>query len=259
MTPPFEFIDTGAHDGAWNMDFDVDRARAVDEGRAAPMVRVFRWRPWCISLGRHQDEADIDRGRAAADGIDIVRRPTGGRAILHAEELTYSVVMPSNGRGVMEIYKLISEALASGLRRFAPDVSLAKSQPDFQKLYREPGSVPCFSSSARYEIEYGGRKLVGSAQRRIGGAVLQHGSILMGPAHLRLTDYLAMDAEARALLRSDLERNTVTLQEIAGASVGAEMLGEALRTGFEEAWGIRFTEVDENAYIRRSKEVDTPR
>src|SRR5690606_2653286 len=113
---------------------------------------------------------------------------TGGRAILHAQELTYSVVMPSEGRSIMEVYRQISEALTAGLKSLAPDIGIAKSQPDFQKLYREPGSIPCFSSSARYEIEFDGRKVVGSAQRRIGSAVLQHGSILIGDAHLALAD-----------------------------------------------------------------------
>lgn len=242
MTLQFEFIDTGYHTGQFNMDFDVQRAEAVDAGTANPMIRVYRWDPWCISLGRHQKETDINAEATKRDGIDIVRRPTGGRAILHAEELTYSAIFPSEGRGIMEVYKLISEALSAGLATLAPGVEMAKSQPNFAKLYKEPGSVPCFSSSARYEIIHNEKKLVGSAQRRIGGTVLQHGSILIGDAHLRLSEYLAMDAEASALLRSDLEAQTCTLNEVLGRSVLYDEVREAIRKGFETSWDLRFTD-----------------
>jgi lipoyl(octanoyl) transferase len=244
-----DILDTGAHSGDWNMRFDVARAEALQAGAGRPLLRLYRWAPWCISLGRHQDEADLDASAVRAAGHDIVRRPTGGRAILHAEELTYSVVIPSEGRGVMEVYRHISEALAEGLRMLVPGIEMAKSQPDFQKLYREPGSIPCFSSSARYEIEYEGRKLVGSAQRRFGGAVLQHGSILIGAAHLELSSMLALPDEQRAMIRQDMERHTVTLNEILGREARAEEVAECLAQGFQTAWGCRLRLCDENAYI----------
>ena len=254
----FAFIDTAAHDGEWNMSFDVSRAEAVDAGNASPMLRVYRWDPWCISLGRHQSETDIDVGRAQRDGIGIVRRPTGGRAILHAEELTYSVVMPSEGRGIMEVYKSISEALAEGLRAFVPDIEMARSQPDFQKLYREAGSIPCFSSSARYEIEYGGRKLVGSAQRRIGSTVLQHGSVLIGAAHLKLADYLAVDDATRDDIRADMVRHTVTLRDVTDRAVSFEEVRDALRAGFEKTWAVCFSPESGNSYLPASRLAWTP-
>jgi len=240
MNSGFEFLDTDLHTGAWNMAFDIERAEAVDAGKAAPLFRVYRWKPWCISLGRHQQLSDINTEKAALDGIDTVRRPTGGRAILHAEELTYSVIFPSEGKGIMEVYKYISEALAAGLSALAPGIDMAKSQPNFQKLYKEAGSIPCFSSSARYEIEYDGRKLVGSAQRRIGATVLQHGSILLGDAHLRLGDYLALDEEQVSLLRHDLEQHTVSLNTILGRETAYEEVRDALLAGFESQWNIRF-------------------
>lgn len=245
----FTFIDTGARDGAWNMAFDVAHAEAVDAGRAGALLRVYRWNPWCVSLGRNQAEADVDPARLAAAGYGLVRRPTGGRAILHAEELTYAVIMPSEGRGVMEVYREISEALAAGLRLLAPAVDMARSQPNFQKLYREPGSIPCFSSSARYEIEVDGRKLVGSAQRRIGSAVLQHGSILIGAAHLGLADLLAVDEETRAQLRHDMEAHTLTLQDVLARPVRWEEVRDAVFQGFRDAWGMHFSIMDADEYI----------
>ena len=250
MTSRFEYIDTGARSGAENMAFDVERAEALDRGEADPMLRVYTWDPWCISLGRHQDVGDIDVERVRNAGYHLVRRPTGGRAILHAEELTYCVVMHSEGRSIMDVYRRISEALTLGLRKLVPEIGIAKSQPDFQKLYKEPGSIPCFSSSARYEIEYDGRKVVGSAQRRIGSTVLQHGSILIGEAHLALADFLAVEEEVREQLRLDMQRHTVTLSEIAGRCVGTAEVAAAVRKGFAEAWKLDATSIEENEYIR---------
>ncbi len=243
----FDIIDTGAHDGAWNMAFDVARAEAVDAGTAAPMLRFYTWQPWCISLGRHQKENEINTDRTTFDDIGLVRRPTGGRAILHAEELTYSVVMPSDGRGIMEVYRDIASALTAGLQLLVPGIDIAKSQPDFQKLYREAGSIPCFSSSARYEIEFEGRKLVGSAQRRIGSAVLQHGSMLIGEAHLRLADYLAVTEDIREQLRQDMLRHTITLNEVLQRPLSVAELRDAIIAGFRDNWGthgISFRDIE---------------
>jgi len=255
MPLSFAFADTGAHTGSWNMNFDVRRAEQLDAGRAGPLLRVYGWDPWCISLGRHQRIEEIDRSRTDAAGYDVVRRPTGGRAILHAQELTYCVVMPSEGRGVMEVYRQISEALTAGLKILVPEIDIARSQPNFQRLYKEPGSIPCFSSSARYEIEFGGKKLVGSAQRRIGSAVLQHGSILIGDAHLALAELLAVDEDVRAQLRHDMAEHTITLQDILQRPVSYDEVREAIRAGFERAWDVRFSTLPENDYIPEEDEV----
>jgi lipoate-protein ligase A len=211
----------------------------------SPLVRLYRWKPWAISLGYNQQAEDIDRLRAAADGIDVVRRPTGGRAILHAEELTYSVVMEAGRKGVLQVYNEISAALVEGLRLYGVEVTLQKSQPNFAEHYRQASSVPCFTASARYEIEWRGRKLVGSAQRRFSGegrdVVLQHGSLLCGPAHKRLAAYLTMDdPELRARVRTELEQKTVDLGEVSGAPVAMDRLVAELRRGFERTWGITF-------------------
>jgi len=241
--PRWIFIDSGEQRGAVNMAFDESLARALAAGRGNPSLRLFRWKPWAISLGHNQDEEEIDARRCAADGVDIVRRPTGGRAILHAEELTYSVVMPAGRKSVLQVYNEISAALVRGLALYGVDVSLQKSQPDFAREYRSPSSIPCFASSARYEIEWRGRKLVGSAQRRFAGpggdVVLQHGSILCGDAHIRLADYLAAPvAAARGEILATLRERTADLHMITGSPVGMEDLSRCIRRGFEEAWGL---------------------
>jgi lipoate-protein ligase A len=183
--------------------------------------------------------------RCTADGIDVVRRPTGGRAILHAEELTYCVVMYTGSRSVLAVYNDISRALVRGLHLFGVNVAFQKSQPNFQETYRQASSIPCFTSSARYEIEWHGRKLVGSAQRRFGDGerdvVLQHGSILCGPAHKRLVDYLHVaDPILLSHVRQEMEVKTVNLQEICGGSVDVDRLAACIKLGFEDEWGIQF-------------------
>jgi len=215
------------------------------EDHRQPVLRFYRWRPWAVSLGHHQREDDLLVDRLREAGIDIVRRPTGGRAILHAEEMTYSVVMPSAGRSVLQVYNAISRALVRGLRRLGADVELQKAQANFAEAYRHPSAIPCFASSARYEIEWRGRKLVGSAQRRYGGdggeVVLQHGSILCGKAHLQLVDYLRLPGEdVRRRMRAELEQNTTELSSILERPVDPEELIEPLRQAFEEEWGVVF-------------------
>jgi lipoyl(octanoyl) transferase len=238
----WRFLNTGFQSGASNMD--VDRALAADllQGRGVPTVRVYQWRPWAVSLGQHQRLLDIDTGKCLDEGIDIVRRPTGGRAILHAQELTYSVVMYAGRRGILDVYNEISRALVGGLMIYGIEATLQRSQPNFNEQYRKASSIPCFASSARYEIEWRGRKLVGSAQRRYGDdVVLQHGSILCGPAHRRLADYLTVkEEEAIADIRRDLHERTVDIEEISGRPARIEDLAGCMREGFERAWSITF-------------------
>lgn len=226
------------------MRVDEDLARALGNGSGRPTLRLYGWDPWTVSLGHHQDIADIDAERCREEGIDVVHRPTGGRAILHAEELTYSVVMPAGRRSVLQVYNEISAALVCGLRLYGVDVSLQKSQPDFAAHYRSASSIPCFTASARYEIEWEGRKLVGSAQRRFqtdgADVVLQHGSILCGPAHRRLADLLRVDPATRERIRAELRDKTTDLGEIGGSAVDLPRLAECVRAGFEQAWGIEF-------------------
>lgn len=241
----WRFLDSGEGTGAWNMALDEFLARHMSSSGGIPVLRVFRWRPWAISLGYNQSAADLDADACRADGIDIVRRPTGGRAILHAEELTYSVVMRAGRRTILQVYNEISAALVRGLALFGVEASLQKSQPNFQEAYRHPSSIPCFTSSARYEIEWKGRKLVGSAQRRFAEGedevVLQHGSILCGPAHRRLADYLASgDARLTGRVRREMEDRTVDLAEITGGSVDMARLAECIRRGFELERGAEF-------------------
>jgi lipoate-protein ligase A len=266
---PWQFVNTGFCNGAFNMRFDENLALSLRRGTGHPTVRVFGWNPYCISLGYNQKEQDIDSEKCQREGIDVVRRPTGGRAILHAEELTYSVVMFANGRNVLETYNEISRALVRGLKLLGAEVELTKSQPNFQKLYREPSSIPCFSSSARYEIEYKGRKLVGSAQRRFDDVVLQHGSVLTGDFHQRLVEFINPQIYNRSAqgnsplkveeIKKDLSNHTITLSDILQREITFDELADCIRRGFELEWNVEFTqsEASESRSILKNNLMET--
>ena len=240
------FLNTGYHDGRFNMDFDESLVRSLVDGKEMSTVRVYGWAPPAISLGWNQRMEEIDVARAEREGIGVVRRPTGGRAILHSDELTYSVSMVSPSKDILSVYNEISQALVRGLTKLGAEVTLEKSQPHFPMLYRSSASVACFSSSARYEIQIRARKLVGSAQRRYisifdRGVVLQHGSLLLGPGHKRLVDYLNVQDDAqRELLRREMDKRTIDLSEALGRTVTYNECVGAVKLGFEEAWGIVF-------------------
>ncbi len=245
----WRFINTEFRRGKFNMEFDEFLASRLIEGTGVPTVRVYGWNPPAISLGYNQNIDDIDMRKCEDEGIDVVRRPTGGRAILHWNELTYSVVMPVEGDTVAQVYEKISRALVTGINMLGIQVELEKSQPNFQNLYREAGSVPCFSSSARSEIQFNGKKLVGSAQRRYaqtGGkeVVLQHGSILLGPEHKWLIDFLAeKDVQIKTKMRETLNTHTTDLKTILNREVIFDEMAELIKAGFEKEWNIKFTQL----------------
>ncbi len=245
----WQFLNSGFHPGHYNMRLDELLAERLTAHQGLPTLRVYGWKPHAISLGYNQRDNDFDKARCAAHGIDIVRRPTGGRAIFHAEELTYSVAMFSRGKNISDSYREISEALLSGLHFLGADGECALTQPNLPEIYRSRTSIPCFASSTRYEIQYRGKKLVGSAQRRYvatGGdeIVLQHGSVLLGPVHRRLSEFVKAESEeARAALRESLETKTTELDSVLGRNVSFDEAAVALRKGFECAWNIVFTEI----------------
>ncbi len=252
----WQFRNTGCRTGSFNMRYDERLAESLVQSERPSVVRVYGWKPPAISLGWHQNLGEIDLARCNEAGIDLVRRPTGGRAILHSDEVTYSVVMVATQKSVLSVYQHISEALVLGLQSLGADVALEKSQPHFPSLYRTSSAVACFASAARYEIHIAGRKLVGSAQRRFSRpngeeVVLQHGSILLGPDHLRIVDFLKdLDDTRRENLRRELREKTVDLSTALGRSVRFEEVVPALRSGFEQSWQVQLegVETDEGEF-----------
>jgi lipoate-protein ligase A len=163
----------------------LDRARTTGDG----VVRVYSWSAPTLSLGRNQSAVGAwDAGRAREHGIGIVRRLTGGRAVLHHREITYSVTAPAaDERGLRADYAAINHLLLAALRGLGVDAAIARP---LQRM-PPPGAAPCFELPAAGELVANGRKLVGSAQVREQGAYLQHGSILVHDDQHRLNDVAA--------------------------------------------------------------------
>ncbi|TSA26860.1 MAG: hypothetical protein D4R68_06755 [Ignavibacteriales bacterium] len=243
----WHFINSHENTGIYNMQFDIELANVCKPDEA--YFRIYRWNPYCISLGANQSFDDIDQDKTKTDGIDIVKRPTGGRAILHAEELTYSVVLPYNFElSPREIYFRISNALMRGLEIYNP--ILAKSQledyqPNFPKLLEEPSGVLCFASTARNEVKFNGKKLIGSAQRKMNNIILQHGSILCGPFHKKLVDYINSDEVTKNALSLELNSKTTELGTILNEEIDYQKLKTCLIVGFELEWQIKFEPASE--------------
>jgi lipoate-protein ligase A len=218
----------------------------VNRGSSPPTLRVYAWEPPTVSTGHSQKASvELDLEACRRRGFGVVRRPTGGRAVLHAGELTYSVVgrsgEPPLGGTIGESYRAIANGLLSGLEQLGVCAELAA----VATAHRDRGGVapPCFVSAGRFEVVVSGRKLIGSAQRRLGAAVLQHGSLLTDETHVQLADVLRVDKEAdRAAIRRTLVSKTTNLTAILSRSLGFEELAYAMRVGFERAWGITFVD-----------------
>ncbi len=228
--------------GAENMAIDSFFARNAP---SQPILRFYGWDPFAISLGYHQDDDWLDTARMAADGLDVVRRPTGGRAILHGEELTYSVILPvemaMTQQSTTDLHGRISQCLAEGLQRLGADVELQSVSGDLRRHYRNsPDSATCFSSTTRHELQLEGRKVVGSAQRKFRHAVLQHGSILLGATHRNITRYYRYSEEQKERLSDMLQKKTTELGQHLNPLPDLPEVVDAVTEGFRRGMNCRF-------------------
>lgn len=166
--------------GRENMEKDLELMGDVSRGDSPPVLRLYRWAPPAVSFGYFQDQEEVVDLKACRElGIDVVRRPTGGRAVLHDHELTYSIVVPEvhpfiNNGGVMDAYRSISRGIVTAFNLLNITASLTPEAKGQGELL--PGS--CFDTPSAYEILVEGKKVVGSAQLRRDGIVLQHGAII---------------------------------------------------------------------------------
>jgi len=243
----WRFLNSGVSTGPVNMAVDEAVLAGVNRGGSPPTLRVYGWEPPTVSTGYSQDiEQELDLEACRDRGFGVVVRPTGGRAVLHAGELTYSVVgrsgEPPLGATIMETYRAIAQGLVAGLSLLGVSAELA--QVSSEARGRSGGaSPPCFASAGRFEVVLGGRKLVGSAQRRVGRAVLQHGSLLLDGAHEALAEVQQVNSEReREIFRRALRSKTTTLERELGREVSFDEVANAVRLGFENAWGLELAE-----------------
>ncbi len=241
---PWRLIRHGAASGARNMAVDEAIQTACARGLAGPTLRFYAWSPAALSIGYFQPVSEVDLEACRARGIDLVRRPTGGRAILHDRELTYSVAMAGSDLpgGVLETYRLLSAGLHRGLLELGiPAVVSGAKEPVGSEMKRSAGgSAACFDTASSYELEVGGRKVAGSAQTRRGGAILQHGSLPLFLDGLGLFSLLALGPEKRERLAGEFKRQAIDLFEAAGRPVAFDEARAALERGLAVALGIEF-------------------
>jgi len=230
--PTWRILVTPAASGVENMALDealMDRARATSEWT----LRIYSWRTPTLSFGRNQTALhryDVERIRER--GIDVVRRPTGGRSILHHREITYSVTAPLADSGdLRESYNRINGILMGGLRRLGVEVRMA-ARPTRASA---PGAAPCFDEPAEGELMLGTRKLAGSAQWRADGALLQHGSILTHDDQSSLVELMVGARNGIA--------PPATLAEALTDIPSPETFAEALAASVEEIEGVRPVEL----------------
>jgi lipoate-protein ligase A len=235
-------IDAAPRTGAWNMALDEAILEAVAVGAVPPTLRFYQLEPACLSLGKRQLLEGVDLARCRQDGVDVVRRPTGGWAILHTDEWTYSVAAPQDDPRVagpiLDAYRQLSAGLVAGLQRLGADVTMNPVDPHGVHNL----SAACFEVPSAYEITVGGKKLIGSAQTRPLGRVLQHGSLPLHGAIARVATYLAFEGEAeREQLCAHLAERATTLSAALGRPVDFAETSSAMHEGFAAALNLTLT------------------
>ena len=228
---------------AWNMAADEAMLIALSEGKISPSLRFYGWNPPAVSIGYFQKlNTEIDVAACAEQGIDVVRRLTGGRAVLHEAELTYSLVVREDAPGiptsVTNSYLYFSRAIVAGLRQLG--VTAQMQQPESQhRLVQSVSSAACFDAPSHYEITVGGRKLVGSAQIRRDGVLLQHGSILLSlnPEKQAAVMKSSCSIAGRGLADA-LAKRAIGLFDILERQVDFAVMLTAFQTGFEAECGL---------------------
>jgi lipoate-protein ligase A len=215
----------------------------IYHGKSAPTLRLYAWYPPCLSLGHAQPFADVDMARLKEHGWEVVRRATGGRAILHTDELTYSVTGSAKDPvlvgGVLESYNRLAQALLYAVQELGLTVEMKERvnpASDSQNI-----NPVCFEVPSTYEITVQGRKLIGSAQARKKEGVLQHGSLPLTGDLTRICDALVFkDEAARTNAAQRLLARATTVESVLGRRVDWETAAQAFVGGFEAALGICF-------------------
>lgn len=233
----WQYIDSGPNIGAYNMAVDEELLARAQAGEAVPVLRFYGWNPPAVSLGRFQHiESAVNADACRKHGFDIIRRITGGRAVLHHQELTYSIIARADNplfpSTVLGTYKVIATGLLAGLKNLGISAEMVSRGGRHAMLVeKKPKDPACFSSPSWYEILVNGKKIVGSAQRRMKGAFLQHGSILI--------DY---DPRLAAeVLSGGCGGDVVTcIKRELGRDVPFDVVKQAFVNGFSEELEIEF-------------------
>ena len=245
MSETWRLLITPAAHGAWNMAADEAILEHVGRGEGRPTLRLYAWEPACLSLGHAQPFADVDVERLRGRGWEMVRRPTGGRAILHTDELTYSVIGPGNeprlAGSVLESYNRLACALLQAVRALGLNAQSNPLSLNMGGGHHNSTNPVCFEVPSAYEITVGGKKLIGSAQARRKEGVLQHGSLPLVGDLGRITEALLFpDEAARKEAAERLLARATTVETPLGRAVSWDEAAQAMVHAFESELGLHF-------------------
>lgn len=242
------FIDTGKAPASFNMALDEALLNWHSEGLIPPVIRFYGWEPAALSIGYFQKvKQEIDMEAVKKLGLGFVRRPTGGRGVLHEHELTYSIIVseryPDMPETVTEAYRVLSEGLLEGFRNLGLDAYFSIPESETEKAdLKKPKSAVCFDAPSWYEMVVAGKKVAGSAQTRQKGVILQHGAILIDlDAEKLLSVFKFKDEASKERMRKKIPEKAVSINSLLEEGVTAEQCVPAFRTGFEKALAIRLT------------------
>ena len=240
----WRIINSGIATAATNMSIDESILFAHSAGKVPPTLRFYGWQPAAVSLGYFQRAMpEIDMERCREHNIDVVRRLTGGRAVLHDAELTYSIVVKENypliPPTITASYRYFSNGLLAGLEVLGIPAKMTVPVAAYGQRKKQPGSAACFDAPSHYEVTVEGRKLVGSAQVRKNGVILQHGSILLQFSAEKFVDLLRLpSAQKRTETTEMLKGRATSIEEVLGRSVSWQEVYGPMPNAFASALGI---------------------
>ncbi|NCO24081.1 MAG: lipoate--protein ligase family protein [bacterium] len=252
----WRLIKDSYHNGFINMAIDEAIMIAHREGLVPPTIRFYQWSPAAVSLGYFQDLKKEINIKVCQDlGIDMVRRPTGGKAVLHDQELTYSFIIKENdplvNDSILETYKKISGGIIRGLSYLGIKAELVPlrgklenhllGRSDKARIHHLDFKSICFSVPSQYEVQVEGKKMVGSAQVRKGGVVLQHGSLLIKLEKDKLFSVFNFPS-VQIIEKLKSKFKATSLEEILKKKIDFSELSNILPHGFEEEFGVRLVE-----------------
>jgi len=244
--PHWRLLDTKPASGFSHMALDQALLESAVRREFVPTLRFYPWSPPALSIGRFQDISDIDLEACAGEGVDVVRRPTGGKCILHLEDFTYSIVFPAFfvlPENVVEAYTLICGGILAALERLGLRAAIqSREHDDYSR-----GRGACFAAVTQADLEYRGRKICGSAQVRRRGAVLQHGTMLLKDRSELLFKLLQFGDEGeREKALAGYRERCFSLSETGRSFTWDEMAG-AFREAFRAVYGVEIEEGDLSA------------
>lgn len=243
MKTTWRILNTGYNSAALNMGIDEAIMEAYALGKTPPTIRFYGWKPAAVSLGYFQHgEKEIDFAACSKHGIDIVRRLTGGRAVLHNRELTYSIIVGEDYVGMPKTitasYRYLSKGLLLGLEELGLTAEMTKPLAAYGQHIRKPASAACFDAPSHYELTIKRRKLIGSAQVRKHGVILQHGSILLDFSPSELADVLLLPPEEKDETIAMLQNKVADLKTALGREVSWDEVRVKMTKGLQIALGI---------------------